>query len=366
MGSTFGKIFNISIFGESHGKGIGVVLDNYPAGIKIDMDFIMREMARRAPSSSPASTARREPDIPQIISGIKDGVSTGAPICMLIENRDARSHDYAPFDKTPRPGHADYTATLRYHGNQDPAGGGHFSGRLTAPIVFAGALAKLALKEKGITIGAHLLQVGDVFDDQFNQSVLNEKLLSDLRESDEPIINPLAQDAMHKLVESTRKAGDSIGGVVECAALNTPAGLGSPIFDALESRISSFLFSIPAVRGVEFGAGFGAAFMNGSEANDEFYYENGKVMTRTNNHGGALGGITTGAPILVRCAFKPTPSIFKQQNTINLDSKENTTLVIEGRHDPCIAYRAVPVVESALAIVLLDLCLEAYGYEGFN
>lgn len=366
MGSTFGKLLRLSVFGESHGKAIGVVLDNFPAGIAIDMDFISREMARRAPSKSPASTARREPDIPQIVSGIKDGVSTGAPLCMMIENQDARSRDYAPFDQTPRPGHADFTANIRYHGHQDPAGGGHFSGRLTAPIVFAGALAKLALAKGHMRIGAHLLQVGDVFDDQFTQSVLNENLLADLREKPEPIINPLARDAMQSLVEKTRKNGDSIGGVVECAVLGAPSGLGSPIFDAVESRLSAFLFSIPAVRGVEFGAGFGAAFMHGSEGNDAFYYENGIVKTRTNNHGGVLGGITTGMPILFRTAFKPTPSIFKEQKTVDLLKKEDTTLIIHGRHDPCIAYRAVPVVEAAAALVMLDLYLEAYGYERFN
>ena len=366
MGSTFGKLLHLSVFGESHGKDIGVVLDNFPGGIPVDMDFISHEMARRAPSSNPASTARKEPDLPQIVSGIKDGVTTGAPLCMIIENQDARSRDYAPFQKTPRPGHADFTAGIRYHGYQDPAGGGHFSGRLTAPIVFAGALAKLALAREDVCIGAHLLQVGDVFDDQFNQSVLTKELLHTLRNQPEPIINPLARDMMHNLVSTTRKNCDSIGGVIECAVLGAPAGLGSPIFDAVESRLASFLFSIPAVRGVEFGAGFGAAFMNGSEDNDEFYFDNGVVKTRTNHHGGALGGITTGMPILFRTAFKPTSSIFKEQRTVDLEEKKDATLLIHGRHDPCIAYRAVPVVEAAAALVLLDLYLEAYGYEKFK
>lgn len=366
MGSVFGKNLKISVFGESHGAAIGVTIDNFPCGISVDMDFIMAEMARRAPSNSPASTSRREADIPKILSGVKNGVTTGAPITMVIENTDAKSGDYSPFATTPRPGHADFTANVRYAGHQDPSGGGHFSGRLTAPIVFAGALCKLALLKDNVKIGAHLLQVGDVFDDQFTQSLLTDALLDELRTKEKPIINPLADDAMDKLVRDTAAKGDSIGGVVECAVLNAPAGLGSPIFDAVESRLASFLFSIPAVRGVEFGAGFGAAFMNGSENNDEFYYEGNTVLTKTNNHGGALGGITTGMPVLFRTAFKPTPSIFKEQNTVDLVSNCNTTVNIKGRHDPCIAYRAVPVCEAAAAIVMLDLYLEAYGYEKFR
>lgn len=366
MGSTFGNVLKISVFGESHGPAIGVTIDNFPCGITVDMDFILEEMARRAPSNSPASTARREKDFPKILSGVKDGVTTGAPIAMIIENTDAKSGDYSPFATTPRPGHADFTANIRYAGHQDPRGGGHFSGRLTAPIVFAGALCKLALLKDNVKIGAHLLQVGDVFDDQFNQSLLDEVLLDKLRTQEKPIINPLADDAMDKLVRDTASNGDSIGGVVECAVLNAPAGLGSPIFNAVESRLASFLFSISAVRGVEFGAGFGAAFMNGSENNDEFYMDNGSVRTKTNNHGGALGGITTGMPILFRTAFKPTPSIFKEQKTVDLSSSSDATVTIKGRHDPCIAYRAVPVCEAAAAIVLLDLYLEAYGYENFR
>ncbi len=366
MGSTFGNALKISVFGESHGPAIGVTIDGFPCGVKMDMDFIMAEMARRAPSNSPASTARREKDIPKILSGVKNGVTTGAPITMIIENTDAKSGDYSPFATTPRPGHADFSANIRYGGHQDPSGGGHFSGRLTAPIVFAGALCKLALACDNIKIGAHLLQVGDIFDDQFTQSLLNEELLDELRTKDTPIINPLAIDAMDKLVRETASKGDSIGGVVECAVLNAPAGLGSPIFNAVESRLASFLFSIPAVRGVEFGAGFGAAFMNGSENNDVFYMDGDTVKTKTNNHGGALGGITTGMPILFRTAFKPTPSIFKEQATVDINSKCDTTVTIKGRHDPCIAYRAVPVCEAAAAVVMLDLYLEAYGYENFR
>ncbi|MBR5479855.1 MAG: chorismate synthase [Clostridia bacterium] len=366
MGSTYGKILNISIFGESHGPAVGVTIDNFPCGIEVDMDFIMQEMSRRAPSDAPSSTSRREKDIPQIVSGVKNGVTTGAPITILIENTNAKSGDYSPFATTPRPGHADFTANVRYSGHHDPNGGGHFSGRLTAPIVFAGALCKLALKRDNIKIGAHLLQVGDMFDDQFTQSILNESLLDELRTKNAPIINPLAETAIDKLVRDTAAKGDSIGGVVECAVLNAPAGLGSPIFDAVESRLSSFLFSIPAVRGVEFGAGFGVAFMSGSENNDEFYMDEGKIRTKTNNHGGALGGITTGMPILFRTAFKPTPSIFKTQNTVDLVQRCDATVTINGRHDPCIAFRAVPVCEAAAAIVLLDLYLEAYGYEKFR
>lgn len=366
MGSTFGKLLKISIFGESHGPAIGMTLDGFPAGIKLDMEFIAYEMKRRAPSKASASTARREPDIPNILSGVLNGTTTGAPICAVIENKDAKSKDYASFKDIPRPGHADFTAELRYHGFQDASGGGHFSGRLTAPLTFAGALCKLALAHFEIKIGAHLLQVGDVFDDIMNELTLSSELLDHLRCSQYPIINPAAQEAMLKLVEETRNDGDSIGGVVECAVLGVLPGLGSPIFDAVESRLSAMLFSIPAVRGVEFGTGFGTSFMNGSEANDEFYIEDNCIKTRTNYHGGVLGGITTGMPIQFRTAFKPTPSIYKKQNTVNLLTRKSTTIEIKGRHDPCVAFRAVPVVEAATAFVVLDLVLEAYGYENIR
>ena len=364
MGSTFGNILKVSIFGESHGTAIGATIDNFPCGIKLDMDFILSEMARRAPSSSPASTARREPDLPRILSGVKDGVTTGAPICMIIENTNAKSGDYSAFSITPRPGHADLTGSIRYAGHNDANGGGHFSGRLTAPMVFVGALAKLALAREGVSIGAHILKVGNILDDRFDE--ISPELLKSLRGSNPPVINENAKTGMYNLVSKLRTEGDSVGGCVECAILGSPAGLGSPIFEAVESRLSHFLFSIPAVRGVEFGAGFSAASMLGSNANDSFYFDGDVIKTKTNNHGGVLGGITTGMPIVFRCAFKPTPSIYKEQDTVNLDKKCSAKLKIEGRHDPCIVYRAVPVVEAAAATVMLDLFLEAYGYEKFR
>lgn len=365
MGSVYGNLLKISIFGESHGTGIGVVIDGFPAGIPFDADFVLEEMKRRAPSSLPGSTTRREPDLPRILSGIKDDITTGAPICAVIENTDTRSKDYSSLADKPRPGHADYTGGLRYNGHQDPRGGGHFSGRLTAPLTFAGALCKLALIRHGIAIGAHILQVGSLRDDPFCMEPSSADLAK-LRKKQFPVINETTGTQMLELIDAVRMAQDSIGGVVECIATGLPAGVGSPIFDTVESRLSSILFAIPAVRGVEFGAGFKAAELRGSTGNDPFVYENGVVKTRTNHHGGVLGGITTGMPIILRCAFKPTPSISQQQDTVNLKTEKNDTIEIQGRHDPCIVCRAVPVVESAVAVALLDQLLEANGYGNFR
>ncbi len=365
MGSVYGNLLKVSIFGESHGNGIGVVLDGFPAGVEFDESFILREMKRRAPSSLPGSTARREADIPRIISGIKDGFSTGAPICAIIENTDTHSKDYSKLKSTPRPGHADFTAEIRYNGFQDPRGGGHFSGRLTAPLTFAGALCKLALLKKSIFVGGHVLQVGNIKDEVF-PTLPDKEFLSALRKKQFPVINDASGESMLQLIDNVRQSKDSVGGIVECAAIGLSAGVGSPMFDTLESRLASILFAIPAVRGVEFGAGFRAAEMLGSGANDPFYYDNTTIRTKTNHHGGALGGISTGMPILLRCAFKPTPSIAQTQQTVNLETKEEDVIAIEGRHDPCIVCRAVPVVESAVAISLLDQILEAYGYADFR
>lgn len=365
MGSVYGNLLKISIFGESHGSGIGVVIDGFPSGVPFDTEFVLEEMKRRAPSTLPGSTARREPDLPHVISGVKDGVTTGAPICAIIENTDTRSKDYSSLADKPRPGHADFTGGIRYGGHQDPRGGGHFSGRLTAPLTFAGALCKLALQPKGIQIGGHILQVGQLRDDSFALHP-DQGTLSSLREKQFPVLNETVSMQMLKLIDSIRKKQDSIGGTVECVATGIPAGIGSPMFDTIESRLASILFAIPAVRGVEFGAGFAAASMIGSDANDPFRFESGIVKTTSNHHGGALGGITTGMPILLRCAFKPTPSISRSQETVNLKTGENDTIEIQGRHDPCIVCRAVPVVESAVAIALLDQLLEAYGYGNFR
>ena len=365
MGSVYGNLLKISIFGESHGEAIGVVLDGYPAGILFDETFIQQEMNRRAPSTLPGSTARREADIPRIISGIKDGHTTGAPICAMIENTDTRSRDYSKLAKTPRPGHADYTAEVRYHGYQDPRGGGHFSGRLTAPLTFAGALCKLALNKHHIEICGHIAQVGTICDDQF-PIIPSAELFSTIRAKHFPVLNDEIGNEMLSYIADIRNQKDSVGGVVECVTTGLPAGIGSPMFDTIEGRIASILFAIPAVRGVEFGSGFQAAEMQGSIATDSYYYDNGIVRTKTNHHGGVLGGISTGMPLKLNCAFKPTPSIAQLQQTVNLESKTEDTIEIEGRHDPCIVCRAVPVVESAVAVALLDQILEAYGYANFG
>lgn len=365
MGSVYGNLLKISVFGESHGEAIGVVLDGYPAGIRFDEAFVLQEMKRRAPSTLPGSTTRREADLPHVVSGIKDGHTTGAPICAMIQNTDTRSRDYSKLAKTPRPGHADYTAEIRYHGYQDPRGGGHFSGRLTAPLTFAGAMCKLALQKHQIEIYGHIARIGTICDDAFPILPTAEQC-SAIRAKQFPVLNDEAGKKMLTLIEEVRNRKDSVGGIVECLATGLPAGVGSPMFDTVESRLASILFAIPAVRGVEFGAGFRAAEMFGSAANDPYYYDNETVLTKTNHHGGVLGGISTGMPLLLNCAFKPTPSIAQSQQTVNLESKTQDTIEIEGRHDPCIVCRAVPVVESAVAITLLDQILEAYGYANFG
>ena len=366
MGSVFGEQLKISIFGESHGAAIGVVIDGFPAGVAVDEAFVLSEMKRRAPSSAPGSTPRREPDFPRLLSGVLDGVTTGAPLCAVIENTDTRSGDYAPFARTPRPGHADFTGRVRYHGFQDPRGGGHFSGRLTAPLVFAGALAKLALRRRDIAVGSHIRSIGPVQDAQFSETPPTAALVAELTQSPYPLLKPGKLAEILALVEQVRAAGDSVGGVIECAVLGVPAGIGSPIFGAVEARLAAMLFSIPAVHGVEFGSGFAGAALRGSENNDPFVLESGAVRTSSNRHGGALGGITSGMPLVFSCAFKPTASIFQPQDTVDVETFAPARLQIKGRHDPCIVFRALPVVEAGAAVVILDLLLEAYGYENFG
>lgn len=363
MGSTWGTALKISIFGESHGTGIGVVLDSFPAGIEYDEPFILRELERRAPGRNKQSTARQEADYPHILSGIYEGKTTGAPICAMMQNTDTRSKDYSNLVKQPRPGHADFTGMVRFHGFNDPRGGGHFSGRLTAPLVFAGAMCKLYLKTRGITVGAHIQSIAQIQDTAFDDVAVTAEQLTNLREQAYPVINPRALDAMLSAIEDARMDCDSVGGVIECAAVGLPAGLGSPMLDTVEARLSSLLFSVPAVKGVEFGVGFGFADYRGSHANDPMYLdENGTVRTETNNNGGVLGGITNGMPILFRTVIKPTSSISKRQNTLNLETGKVEPLEIHGRHDPCIVTRAAPVIESAAAIALTDLYLGGFGY----
>jgi len=320
MSSIFGENVKFSVFGQSHSEAIGIVIDGLPAGEAIDTQAVADFMARRAPGNNPGDTPRREADQARVLSGIIDGVTCGAPLCAVIDNNDARSKDYEKLRHIPRPGHADFPLAVKYKGFQDMRGGGHSSGRLTAPLCFAGAVCLQILGQRGVTVRASITKMGDV--------------------------------------EDAGQNGDSVGGVIECVAEGLPAGLGAPMFGGAENRLAAALFGIPAVRGVEFGAGFSAASLLGSENNDEYYIENGQVRTRTNNHGGVLGGITTGMPLVLRVAVKPTPSIAIKQNSVDLRTLEETELAIGGRHDACIVPRAVPVVEAVTACVILDLMME--------
>jgi len=362
MGSILGKALKIALFGESHGEAVGVVLDGFPAGIKVDEAYIAAEMARRAPGGS-LSTPRSEKDLCKILAGVLNGVTTGAPICCIIENTSQHSADYQALLSVPRPSHADFAGALRYKGFNDQRGGGHFSGRLTAPLVFAGALCKLYLANKDIHIGAHLKSIGTIQDDSFNEGHLSAELFKSLAKKELAFLKDEAGEKAKAEILKRKAEGDSVGGVVECAAIGVKAGLGSPIFEAVESRIAAILFAIPGVKGVEFGEGFNIAQMLGSTANDVFCLKDDLAYPETNKNGGCLGGITTGAPILVRAAFKPTASIQKTQLTLNIQTGTKEALSIAGRHDPCIAVRAVPVVEAAMAIAITDLILEGSGYD---
>ncbi|MDO4270753.1 MAG: chorismate synthase [Eubacteriales bacterium] len=362
MGSTWGNSIKLSIFGESHGAGIGVVLDGFPSGVPYDEAFILREMERRAPGRNKQSTARKEADLPKVQSGVYNGKTTGTPICAVIENTNQHSGDYTALAPQPRPGHADYTGAVRYQGCNDPRGGGHFSGRLTAPLVFAGALCKTWLKTQGVTVGSHIQSIAQIQDMPFDDVNVPVSQLETLRAADYPVNNPRALEAMLAAIEDARGEQDSVGGVIECAAVGLPAGLGSPMMDTVESRLSSILFAVPAVKGVEFGAGFAFAALRGSHANDTFYLDGDTVKTETNNNGGMLGGITSGMPLIVRACVKPTPSIAAAQNTLNVQTGRVEPLSIHGRHDPCIVTRAAPVVEAACAVALADLLREAKGY----
>jgi len=354
MSATWGKKIRYTIFGESHGKGIGITIDGLPPGYEIDLAEVSREMTRRAPGRNPLSTDRSEKDAYTIWSGFVNGKTTGTPLCAMIENTNQRSADYDSLASKFRPGHADYSGFIKYNGFNDIRGGGHFSGRLTAPLVFAGAIAKQILRQKNILIGSHIQRIGPVSEPKFSTIPFEEQLLEQLTHQDFPVINPLMGQQMQDCILSAKSAGDSVGGVIEAAALNLPAGLGEPFFDSLESTLSHLLFSIPAIKGVEFGAGFDFANMLGSIANDAMYNQNGVIKTSTNNNGGILGGITNGMPLIFRVAVKPTASIHLEQHTVN-SIGENTTIIVDGRHDPCIVPRAVPVVEAVTAMGILDL-----------
>ena len=357
MSSEFGNILRVSVFGQSHGKAIGVNIDGLPAGEPIDLEELNAFLDRRKPGKSPLSTARKESDTPVFLSGLENGVTCGFPLCAIIENSDQHSSDYSELADKPRPSHADYTARVKWGGHADMRGGGHFSGRLTAPLCIAGGIAKQILARRGIFVGAHLAAVGTENDAPFPLHPTAE-LFDAIAAKPFPVVDDGAGDRMQALILEARQDLDSVGGIIECAAIGLPAGLGDPMFGGVENRLAAALFGIPAVKGVEFGLGFGSSRLRGSENNDPFTVENGTVVTASNRAGGILGGITTGMPVTLRTAIKPTPSISRPQQTVRLSAMENAELVIRGRHDPCIAHRAVPVVEAVTAAVLLDLLLE--------
>lgn len=359
MSSEFGKILRVSVFGQSHGTAIGVTMDGLPAGERIDLDALQAFLDRRKPGKSPLSTTRREADMPEFLSGLCDGKTSGSPLCAVIYNSDQHSSDYAELADKPRPSHADYTAWVKWGGQADMRGGGHFSGRLTAPLCIAGGIARQILARRGVFVGAHLAAVGEEADEAF-PLLPTKELFCEVAEKPFPTLSDTAGERMQRRILAAREAQDSVGGVIECAAIGLPAGLGDPMFDGMENRLAAALFGIPAVKGVEFGLGFGSAQLSGSENNDAFHVENGRIVTETNRAGGILGGITTGMPLTLRVAVKPTPSISLPQHTVSLSRREDTELTIRGRHDPCIAHRAVPVVEAVTACVLLDLLLEGH------
>ncbi len=354
MSSTWGTNIELTIFGESHGQAIGIVMGNLPAGIKLDIAKIKADMKRRAPGQNKMSTSRQEKDEVHIMSGVLHGITTGAPLCAMIYNQDQHSKDYSLLQECMRPGHSDYPAYVKYHGYNDVRGGGHFSGRLTAPIVFAGSVAKQILKQKGIVVGAHIQSIQDVYDDSFDTN-MTEKQISDMLQQQYPTLNKDIFTKMQAVIEEARINQDSVGGTIECAIINVPAGIGNPFFDSIEAHLSPLLFSIPAVKSVSFGLGEKITHLYGHEANDAYYYDGDVVKTKTNHNGGILGGISNGMPIVFTVGIKPTPSIAQSQQTINVKTKENTQIEIKGRHDPCIVQRAVVVVESMAALGILDM-----------
>lgn len=361
MASSIGHSVRLSIFGQSHSEAIGCVVEGLPAGISVDLDELQAFLARRAPGRSDTSTARREPDRPRILSGLVDGHTCGAPLSAIIENTNTRSQDYEGLRRVPRPGHADYTAYVRYGNHHDVAGGGHFSGRLTAPLCIAGGIALQALEQAlGIRVVAHIAQLGPecICDEHLNDMTLDPSQVEAIGANELPCISAGAARAMHEAVLAAKSKLDSAGGVIECVAYGMPAGVGDPMFDGLENRIARIAYGIPAVKGVEFGAGFGAAALLGSQNNDPYRIEDKRVVCEKNDAGGILGGISTGMPIVWRAAVKPTPSIGKRQDSVDLGSTSDADLVVHGRHDPCIVPRAVPVVEAACALALLDALVD--------
>ncbi len=356
MSGSFGKKINVSIFGESHGEGIGVVINGIKPGLAIDMDKINKEMERRAPGRNAISTPRKEADEPTILSGVFNGFTTGAPISMVIKNTNTISKDYSKTKDVFRPGHADFAGYVRYNGFNDYRGGGHFSGRITAPLVFAGAVAKQVLEEQGIFIGSHIKQILNVKDDYFNYVNLSKELFEELSKETLPVLDKSKENEMLKEIIKYKELGDSVGGIVEVGVTGLKAGVGNPFFDSIESIISHLVFSVPAVKGIEFGLGFGFATSTGLVANDEFYLVNDEIKTpKSNNNGGINGGISNGMPIVYRAVVKPTPSISLKQHSVNVAENKEVELEITGRHDPCIVQRALVVLEAVTAIAILEL-----------
>ena len=353
MSSTYGENLKLSIFGQSHGAAIGMTLDGIPAGLPVDIEKLQEFLNRRAPGRNDWSTARKEADSPEFLSGLADGFTCGAPIAAVIRNTNAHSGDYSDLKNIPRPGHADYTAHVKYGGFQDAAGGGHFSGRLTAPLCIAGGMCKQWLEEMGIQIGAHILAVGECGDLYFDPMDPEIESVG----ADFPVLDADAGQAMRDFIGQAHAAGDSVGGIIECAITGLPAGIGEPMFGGIESRIAQIVYGIPAVKGLDFGIGFDCACVPGSQSNDDFAVVDGKIVTQTNNAGGILGGISNGMPIIFTAAIKATPSITCAQQSVDLKTMEEVKLEIKGRHDPCIVPRAVPVVEAAAAIAIYDLIL---------
>ena len=349
-----GKKLTVEIFGQSHAPAVGAVIEGLPSGFRIDREKLQRFMNRRAPGQGRFTTARKEADEPEFLSGLTEDVTCGAPVCAVIRNSDTRSKDYEQFRTVPRPSHADYPAITRYGENYDIRGGGPFSGRLTAPLCAAGGIALQMLEEKGIRIGAHIAAISNQRDRHFDPVLVSEADFAAIAANGFPTLSAQAGEEMLAEIENARKAEDSVGGTIEAAALGLPVGLGGPLGEGLESALAAACFAIPAVRGVEFGDGFFAALLKGSQHNDAYMMKDGKVKTRTNHAGGLVGGMTTGMPLIFRVAFKPTPSIAQKQQSVNLKTGEETELVIKGRHDPCVVPRAVPVVEAVTALVLLD------------
>lgn len=363
MSYSFGKGFRVTCYGQSHSESIGGVIDGIPAGIFLDLLSINAFLQKRRPGANAFSTPRNESDEPIILSGLdKNGITNGAPLAFEIKNRNHHSSDYGEKLTVPRPMHADYPAHVRYGDAFDHRGGGQFSGRMTAVMCFAGAVALQLLEQQGIAVGSHILSVKDAFDIPFDPVSIDAETLKKVSLQEFPVVEGAALEKMLEVVSEAKQALDSVGGIVECAAVGLPVGIGEPIYDSVESVLSQILFSIPAVKGVEFGAGFSAAAMHGSSHNDAFFIKDGHIRTKTNNHGGILGGLTTGMPLILRAAFKPTPSIGLCQQSISFETNADTTVTVNGRHDPCIVMRAAPCVTAACACGILDLMIQHGGY----